>query len=193
MIKSHYDDESDCSEDSIDQILNTEDDELASYRERRMEELKRQSLELSRMRENGHGEYFEATNDKEILNITTSTKRVLVHFYHKDFKRCQIMDHHLQQLARTHFETRFVRILVDKCPFLVDKLQIRVLPCVIGFIDGISVDKIIGFEEFGNKDNFTTDSLEKRLTKESVILLKSNTKKSIFDFGTDNINDDDDE
>lgn len=52
------------------------------------------------MKANGHGEYTEVTNEKEILRITTSSHKVLVHFYHKEFKRCQIMDFHLEVSLR---------------------------------------------------------------------------------------------
>jgi thioredoxin-like negative regulator of GroEL len=52
---------------------------------------------------------------------------------------------------------------VEKAPFLVERLKITVLPCVISFNKGISVDRIVGFEELGNTDNFATAALEFRL------------------------------
>jgi thioredoxin-like negative regulator of GroEL len=58
------------------------------------------------------------------------------HFFHKDFRRCKIMDGHLQTLADKYTDTRFVKINVDNAPFLVEKLQVRVLPCVMGWVDG---------------------------------------------------------
>jgi hypothetical protein len=52
---------------------------------------------------------------------------------------------------------------------LVVKLKIQVLPCVIAFIDGISADRIIGFEGLGRTpDNFTTRDLEARLIRAGV-------------------------
>ena len=38
------------------------------------------------------------------------------------------------------------RVDVKDSPFLVEKLGARVLPCVIGFIDGQSVGRVVGFE-----------------------------------------------
>lgn len=75
-----------------------------------------------------------------------------------------------QSLAPVHYEARLLKINVDNCPFLVTKLKIQVLPCVIAFRDGISVDRIIGFEGLGRSpDNFTTRDLEARLIRANVL------------------------
>ena len=50
------------------------------------------------------------------------------------------------------------------------KLKVQVLPCVISFIDGIGVDRIIGFEGLGNGDKFTTKDLETRLLNSRVLV-----------------------
>lgn len=84
--------------------------------------------------------------------------RCVVHFYHPNFKRCEIMDKHLavgcfparivylittytQKLAPKYFSTRFFRVFVENVPWLVEKLGIKVLPCVICFVDGVSKDR----------------------------------------------------
>jgi thioredoxin-like negative regulator of GroEL len=75
-----------------------------------------------------------------------------------------------QSLAPAHYEARILKINVENCPFLVTKLKVQVLPCVIAFIDGIGVDRIIGFEGLGrNPDNFTTRDLEARLISAGVL------------------------
>jgi len=51
----------------------------------------------------------------------------------------------------------------------VEKLQIKVLPCVVCFVGGVSKDRLIGFEELGNDDEFTTATLELRLAQSGVI------------------------
>jgi hypothetical protein len=64
-----------------------------------------------------------------------------------------------------------VRINVDNAPFLVTKLKIQVLPCVIAFIDGVGVDRVIGFEGLGRiPDTFTTRDLEARLIRAGVLV-----------------------
>lgn len=81
------------------------------------------------------GYYQEISHEKEFMDITTETKRVVGHFFHEDFRRSKIMDTHLEQLARKHPEARFIKINVLNAPFLVARLNIRVLPCVIGWTD----------------------------------------------------------
>ncbi|KAF8742844.1 Homocysteine S-methyltransferase, partial [Rhizoctonia solani] len=56
-------------------------------------------------------------------------------------------------------------IFVENVPWLVEKLQVKVLPCVICFVRGVSKDRIVGFEELGNEDGFKTAKLELRLTQ----------------------------
>ena len=47
----------------------------------------------------------------------------------------------------------------------------QVLPCVLAFIDGISVDRIVGFEGLGQSvDMFTTRDLEARLLRANVLV-----------------------
>jgi thioredoxin-like negative regulator of GroEL len=139
------------------------------------------------MKQRNHGIYDIITSEKEILKITTSTKFCVVHFFHKEFRRCQIMDKHLMTIARKHFKTRFVKIDVENASFLVEKLKIQILPCVVCFVDGVSTDRLIGFQDLGNNDNFTTEMVEKRLAKANVIKTSEQTlikpkKKTIFGF-----------
>lgn len=51
--------------------------------------------ELKKMKESHHGTYTEV-EEKDILDITTKTKYAVVHFYTSDFKRCKIIDSHLE-------------------------------------------------------------------------------------------------
>ena len=92
-----------------------------------------------------------------------------------------------QVLATKYFSTRFVKVSVEKVPWLVDRLQVQVLPCVGCFIGGklkhrcVTVSwrkgsqcgslrlircrgRLIGFEELGNDDSFATAALELRLS-----------------------------
>lgn len=80
-----------------------------------------------------------------------------------------------------HIRTLFTRINVTNAPFLVTKLRIRVLPCVIAFVDSVATDRIIGFEGLGdppsgppsepqpNGDDFPTDAVEARLSAAGVL------------------------
>lgn len=60
------------------------------------------------------------------------------------------MDKHLKQLATAHVETRFIKINAEKTPFFVEKLNVRVLPTLVVFADGKSIDQLIGKLSFFN-------------------------------------------
>ncbi|KAG0228445.1 hypothetical protein BGW41_003423 [Actinomortierella wolfii] len=191
-------------DDELFEELENDDFGMASLREQRMEELKEEIERRKMMVENEHGQYKDMTVEKELMEITTKTKCCVIHFYHSDFRRCMIVDRHLETLARKHYKTKFMKIKVENAPFLVDKLHIQVLPCVMSFVDGAVVDKMIGFEELGNTDNFSTSMLEMRLKRVGVIEdeakkeTKKQKKKSIFggtrrgDDSSDEGTDDDD-
>jgi thioredoxin-like negative regulator of GroEL len=90
----------------------------------------------------------------------------------------------LQELAKKHFDTRFLKMNVENAPFLVTKLKIQVLPCVLSFIDGVSVDRIVGFEGLGyTLDTFTTTDLEGRLLASGVIQRAKSTDNGGIRYG----------
>ncbi|KAL7270487.1 hypothetical protein RUND412_006809 [Rhizina undulata] len=187
----------DSDEDELMMELENDEAALDAFRERRMQQLHDEMLRARQMRDQDHGTYAEALTEKEIMDHTTSTKYAIVHFFHADFRRCKIMDTHLSNLAPKHFDTKFTRINVDNAPFLVERLKVKVLPCVIAFVDGKSVDRIEGFAELGNTDGFSTGVLEARLLACGVIQRtktqeeKGRVNKSIF--GNTPVNDDDDD
>ncbi|PVD33790.1 hypothetical protein C0Q70_05051 [Pomacea canaliculata] len=143
----------------------------AHIRESRLEELKLQSEQFHNMKERDHGEYTLLQDEKKFLEQTTTEQKCVVHFFHSDFRRCAIVDSHLEKLAKKYFETKFSRINVEVAKFLVNKLKIQVLPAIICFNKGIVVDRIIGFEDFGNSDDFRTEVLERRLAESNTIKL----------------------
>jgi hypothetical protein len=109
------------------------------------------------------GGYNEKT-EKEFFEIIDNKKeRVIVHFFHRDFIRCKIIDKHLANIAYKHPETLFIRINAQQSPFLVGKLKIKVLPVVYYFENGNVKDIVVGFEEFGNGDDFKELEFTRRL------------------------------
>jgi len=144
------------------------DDDLV-VREKGLKILKEELERAKKMQENSHGRYTEIMDEKELIRLSSREPRCVIHFYHSKFKRCEIMDKHLAKLAPKHYKTRFIRVFVENIPWLVEKLGIKILPCVICFIDGVSRDRVVGFEELGNADGFDTAILELRLLQSGVI------------------------
>ncbi|KAG2141805.1 thioredoxin-like protein [Suillus bovinus] len=173
-----------------------ENDADAAVRDRGIEQLRLEMQRAKEMRENAHGRYMEITNEKEAIRISANEPYCVIHFYHSNFRRCEIMDKHLaasndsclegtrllmdsyQQLAPKYYATRFIRVFVENMPWLVEKLAIQVLPCLMCFIDGISKDRLIGFEELGNNDAFETAVLELRLANSGVLQKARNAYES---------------
>lgn len=146
------------------------DPSLAHLREARIQQLSSELKKSKQLRSEGFGSYDQIKDEKRLMDITTSTRYCVVHFYKPDFNRCRIMDGHLSALAPVHLSTRFLRIDVEHAPFLVTKLNVKVLPCVIAFIGGVSADRIVGFEGVGySEDTFKTGDLEKRLVGVGVL------------------------
>ena len=48
------------------------------------------------------------------------------YYYPNVLVRCKILDKHLNILAKKHLETKFCKIDAEKCPFLCDRLKIKV-------------------------------------------------------------------
>ncbi|EPS41171.1 hypothetical protein H072_4927 [Dactylellina haptotyla CBS 200.50] len=176
-------------EDDEDALLaeleKDEDNVLDGLREARLQQLHEELSRERKMKAENQGEYFETMTEKEIMDLTTSRKYSLVHFFHPDFRRCKIMDTHLEVLARKHFDTMITKINVENAPFLIEKLKVQVLPCLIAWVDGKSVDRVVGFEgELGNTDSFQTAALENRLLSSGVFQRAKTTdntrNRSIF-------------
>jgi hypothetical protein len=73
---------------------------------------------------------------------------------------------------------------VDNAPFLVTRLNVKVLPCVLAFVNGKSVDRIVGFEGLGyTQDTFTAKDLEGRLLASGVIQRAKATGDASVRFG----------
>ena len=164
------------SSDNEDALLDSlendtaNDPTLVHLREARIQQLSDALKRSKALKSEGYGTYTQVTDEKALMETTTTTKKCILHFFKPDFNRCRIMDEHLIALAPVHLQTKFLRINVEHAPFLVTKLNVRVLPCVIGFMDGVSVDRIVGFEGLGySEDTFKTKDLETRLISAGLL------------------------
>lgn len=145
-----------------------DDPDLEALHEQRIAKLKEEREKRQQMSHKGHGELTDIS-EGEFLEVVTKTERVVCHFFHKDFERCKIMNKHLKILAPKYFTTRFCKLHGPDAPFFVAKLQVQMLPCVILFVNGVAVDRVVGFDELGKKDDFRTEDLESRFRSAGVI------------------------
>lgn len=162
MIESQVDDE-------IARLEKMDDDDYEILRKRRMDAMKKAHQQKQDWMAAGHGEYSEIKDEKEFFDTCKKSKKVVCHFFRDSTFRCKIIDKHLIDIAKKHLETRFVKINAEKCQFLVERLRIKLLPTLCIAKDGKTVDYIVGFDELGGKDDFTTEMLEWRLGRSDII------------------------
>ncbi|XKL61902.1 hypothetical protein PGB90_001735 [Kerria lacca] len=175
-------------EERLDEEIKTLDDlkgdDIEKLREKRLLQLKKEAKKRQEYLAKGHGEYNELGDEKQFFDVVKKSSNVVIHFYRDCTPRCKIVDHHLKILAKRHLETRFCKILADRCLFLAEKLKIRVIPTLALIKDSNAKDYIVGFTELGNCDDFSTDMLEWRIARSSVIdyegdLLNAPDKKKV--------------
>ncbi|KAJ0438388.1 putative Thioredoxin domain-containing protein [Helianthus annuus] len=158
-------------DDEIAALEKLDLDDIEVLRERRLQQMKKMAEKRSRWISLGHGEYTEIFSEKDFFAIVKASDRVVCHFYRENWP-CKVVDKHLSILAKQHIETRFIKIQAEKSPFLAEKLKIVVLP-TIALIKNAKVDDyVVGFDELGGTDDFSTEELEERLSKAQVIFFE---------------------
>ena len=168
----HYDDDSEV--DSDDEYLKDldEDPELEAIRNQRLAQIRNAQIQHAENIAKGHGQYRTITQD-EFLPECTGSKFVGVHFFHNEFERCKILDHHLKIIAPQHTTCKFVRIDAEKAPFFVAKLQIKTLPSLLVFEEGKVLDRLTGFEGLAvnpnEPDKWHTGKLQQWIAKTGAI------------------------
>ena len=153
----------------LERLEKLDGDELEVLRQKRIAGMKKQQAKKQEWLSNGHGQYEEIPEEKEFFNVTKKSENVVVHFYKDDAFRCKILDKHLAALAPKHVETKFCKINAVKCPFLTERLKIRVIPTMAVIKDSKTRDYIVGFTDLGNTDEFSTEMLEWRLARSDII------------------------
>jgi len=153
----------------IKALEDLDEDDLERIRERRMMQMRKANEKKAEWRALGHGTYSEITNEKEFFECAKKSDNFVCHFYRGATARCAIVDKHLTKIAAEHLECRFVRINAEKCPFLVEKFLVVVLPTITLCMKGKVLDHIVGFDELGNTDDFETPVLEWRIACQGVI------------------------
>ncbi|KAF5727495.1 Thioredoxin domain-containing protein 9-like protein [Tripterygium wilfordii] len=169
-------------EDKLDEEISALDrldsDDIEALRERRLQQMKKMAEKRRQYLALGHGEYSEIPSEKEFFSVVKSSERLVCHFYRENWP-CKVMDKHMSILAKQHMETRFVKIQAEKSPFLSERLKIIVLPTLALVRKGKVEDYVVGFDELGGTDEFSTEELEERLAKAQVIIFEGESSQSI--------------
>jgi len=160
-------------EEQVDQEIKDleklDEDDLEAIRRRKLDMMKKMQEKKQEWKAAGHGEYSEIPEEKEFFTVTKGSDKCVVHFYRDETFRCKILDKHFNILAKKHNETKFCKINAEKCPFLCDRLKIRVIPTVLMIKEQQTTGTMLGFTDLGNTDEFSTEMLEWRLAHGEVI------------------------
>ncbi|XP_032675129.1 thioredoxin domain-containing protein 9 [Odontomachus brunneus] len=181
-VASHVEQQLDAELEKLD---NLDISDYEKIRANRLNELKRMQKQKQDWLVSGHGEYSEIYDEKEFFEISKKSENIVCLFYKDDSQRCKIVDHHFKILAKKHIEARFCKLNVERCPFLTERLRIRIIPTIALIVNGKTKDYIVGFTELGNCDDFSTETLQYRLAQSGVInydddLQSSETGKKSF-------------
>lgn len=115
-------------------------------------------------------QYEEISDQKEFFKKVKGSKRVVAHFYRASTWRCGVIDKHIKKLMKKHMETKFVKVDAEKSPYLVEKLHIWMLPTLVLINDGHTEHSIVGFDEYGGNDDFSTETFEQVLLAHGAVL-----------------------
>uniref|UniRef100_A0A0K8TQ53 Thioredoxin domain-containing protein 9 n=1 Tax=Tabanus bromius TaxID=304241 RepID=A0A0K8TQ53_TABBR len=153
----------------MDRLDNLDADELRLLKEKRLQELKRENKQKAEWLANGHGTYTELADEKEFFEISKKSPDIVCHFYRNTSERCRIVDKHLNILANKHIEAKFCKVNAEKCPFLAERLRIKIIPTIALIKDRKTKDYIVGFTDLGNRDDFNTEMMEWRIAQSGAI------------------------
>lgn len=166
QVTKHIEKQVDATLEALD---NLDVNDLEQLRKSRVNEMRKQEEKRRIWLSNGHGEYEELAEEKMFFDVIKKSENVVVHFYTNSNERCRIVDKHLKILAPKHIETKFCKLDAEKCPFLANNLKIKTIPSIVLVHDSIMVDKIVGFTQLGNRDDFTTETMEWRIAQHEII------------------------
>ena len=173
--KINREEDSEDEDELFASLENEMDEDLSKYRESRIQQLSQEFKSINQLESVGSLQEF--TNEKELMDQIVQRKDCLVHFYQPEFKNCIKMNQVLNLLAQNFPLLPIFTITVENCPFLVSKLNLKVLPCVIAYKSGSEYDRLVGFEKLGN--SLTYDKLEHYLYNLNIIQRKSINRTTI--------------
>jgi len=168
---------------ALKELDNMGEEDFAALRAKRLEALKKKQTMMSEWRAKGHGTYSEIGDQQDFFHETKTNERVVCHFFRTTTWRCELIDKHLTSLAPKHMETRFIRINAEKCPFLCERLNIVLMPTLILSKNNEVCDRIEGFDQLGGNDNFSTETLEKRLAFHELVDYEGDLTDGITNVG----------
>jgi len=153
----------------ISKLENLDEDDFEQLREKRKQDLIKKQRKMQDWYSNGHGRVTEIADQQGFFDAYKKSERLIIHFYRPTTPRCEILDGHFEKLAPAHPETRFCKLNAEKAPFICERLHIYVIPTLLLVQDGVTVHQIVGFDEMGGVDDFSTQTFSQVLIRHRII------------------------
>jgi hypothetical protein len=132
----------------IEDLQNMKEDDLEALRARRRQNMMKEQEKNRQLRGIGHGQYDELPNQEEFFAAVKKSTQMVVHFYRGSTERCKIVDARIAELVPRFIKTRFCKIDAEKAPFLVERLNIFMMPTLLLVKDCATVHQIRGLTLF---------------------------------------------
>lgn len=113
----------------------------------------------------------EYSDEDDMFNhIEKDNTNIFVHFYSPKFQKCTALNCVLSQIVQEdkYPYIQFTKINANKCHVSTKTMEITMLPCVAIFKNGYFIEKLTGFEKFGNRETIKKSDVEKYLNQSEL-------------------------
>jgi hypothetical protein len=118
-------------DDEIERLDHLNEDDYMELRRKRIAEMRNEAQQREKWKRDGHGDLFEIVDEKEFFEMVKRTTRVVALFVRPANRFADELREHLKIIAKHHLETRFLILNSEKCPFIVDRLKIWMIPSMV--------------------------------------------------------------
>mmetsp|Transcript_2708 Transcript_2708/g.7397 ORF Transcript_2708/g.7397 Transcript_2708/m.7397 type:complete len:190 (+) Transcript_2708:66-635(+) len=148
----------------LERLEQLKDDEYETLRRNRLAEMKKEAEKRREWSANGHGT-VSTIAERDFFDVVKRSDRVCAVFYRTGASRfTDDIIAHLDRVAEAHVEAKFVLLDAEKCPFLVDRLRIQVLPSIVLVKNAKADYTYVGLDELlTSKRTLETVTIEQRL------------------------------
>merc|ERR1712154_469273 len=147
----------------IEKLSRMDEDDLEELRAKRLEDLKKKQSQRSKWLANNHGRIHEIMDQKQFFENVKSTKHVICLFYSKTSKWAHILQEHLTLIAQKHLECKFIQIESQYAPFLIERLNIWMMPTLVLAKDNKVSTQLRGLDWVSPNGKIETLNLEQKL------------------------------
>jgi len=140
-----------------------DEDDLEELRAKRLETLKNKEIRRSKWLQNNHGRFHELQDQKDFFANVKSTKHVICLFYSKTSHWTKPLQEHLTLIAQKHLECKFLQIEAANAPFLIERLQIWMMPTLVLAKDNKVSTQLRGLDWVAPNGKIDTLALEQKL------------------------------